>query len=165
MEPGFSNDLCSAFYPLGAASSVFRSLRLEDHGLHWLRAPLVLAHPGPDDSCAVLSTDIEVTATSLDGFSAGDGAAWRGLYERWAHLEPAVLTSLFTPFPPVRGAADIARRTGIKDLPDLARLMILPVRRLGVENFSGEGARRLIAGAALHADLPPEAALSGFFAG
>jgi phytoene dehydrogenase-like protein len=34
---------------------------------------------------------------------------------------------------------------------------------MGDETFGGEAARRLLAGAALHADLAPEAALSGFF--
>ncbi len=163
IEPGYTNDRCSAFYPLGAASPVFSSFDLQDYGLRWLRAPLVLAHPAADDSCAVLSTDLEETAASLDDFGAGDGDAWRRLYERWEQLESSLLKSLFTPFPPVRGGIGLVRRTGIRQLAELVRFMILPVRRLGEEEFTGDGARRLIAGAALHADLPPEAALSGFF--
>lgn len=163
IEPGFSNDVCSAFYPLGVASPVFASFGLEDHGLRWLHAPVVLAHPAADDTCAILSTDLDETARSLDELGAGDGDAWRRLYERWEHLEPALLTSLFTPFPPVRGAIGLARRTGLSELATLARFLLLPVRRLGDEHFVGEGARRLVAGASLHADLPPEAALSGFF--
>jgi phytoene dehydrogenase-like protein len=39
----------------------------------------------------------------------------------------------------------------------------LPVRRLGEERFRGEGGRRLLAGNALHTDLAPEAAFSGFY--
>jgi len=163
MEPGYTNDLCSAFYPLGAASPVFSSFELHEHGLRWLRAPLVLAHPASDDTCAVLSTDLDETADSLDGFSAGDGDAWRRLYQRWERLEPSLLDSLFTPFPPMRGGIELLRQTGIGQLAELARFMLLPARQLGVEEFGGAGARRLLAGAALHADLPPEAALSGFF--
>ena len=41
--PGFHNDLFSAFYPFTAASPVMRDLALEDHGLRWTEAPLVLA--------------------------------------------------------------------------------------------------------------------------
>src|SRR5690242_2565906 len=41
--------------------------------------------------------------------------------------------------------------------------MVLPVRRLGEEEFRGEGGRLLLAGNALHADLAPEAAGSGGF--
>ena len=35
---------------------------------------------------------------------------------------------------------------------------------MGEEEFGSDGARRLLAGCALHADLAPEAVLSGFFA-
>lgn len=45
----------------------------------------------------------------------------------------------------------------------MARTMLLPVRRLGEEEFRGEGGRLLLAGNALHADLAPEAAGSGGF--
>lgn len=37
------------------------------------------------------------------------------------------------------------------------------VRRLGEEEFAGEGGRLLLAGNALHADLAPEAVGSGAF--
>jgi phytoene dehydrogenase-like protein len=43
------------------------------------------------------------------------------------------------------------------------RTLLLPVRRLGEEEFEGGPARRLLAGAALHADLAPEAPLSGLY--
>src|SRR4051794_33361251 len=46
--PGFRNDLFSAFYPLAAASPALASLDLDQHGLAWSHAPLVLAHPTPD---------------------------------------------------------------------------------------------------------------------
>lgn len=45
----------------------------------------------------------------------------------------------------------------------MARTLILPVRRMGEEEFGGEGGRLLLAGNALHADLAPEAAGSGGF--
>src|SRR4051794_24818685 len=47
IEPGFRTDLFSAFYPLAAASPVIRALQLEQHGLRWRRAPIVLGHPTP----------------------------------------------------------------------------------------------------------------------
>src|SRR5437763_10171046 len=52
--PGFRNDIFSAFYPFGAASPVLRSLGLDRHGLRWVHAPAVLAHPTPDGPAAVL---------------------------------------------------------------------------------------------------------------
>ena len=75
--PGYEHDLFSAFYPFAVASPAIRQLALEDHGLVWRRAPLVLAHPTPDGPAAVLSMDLGETAASLDAFAAGDGDAWR----------------------------------------------------------------------------------------
>src|SRR5690349_11012729 len=49
ISPGYLADLCSAFYPLGGASPVLAGLELEQHGLRWIHAPLVLAHVLPDD--------------------------------------------------------------------------------------------------------------------
>ncbi|MEV8596013.1 NAD(P)/FAD-dependent oxidoreductase [Streptomyces sp. NPDC052012] len=161
VDPGFVNDLCSSFYPLAAASPVLAAMRLEDHGLRWSHAPHVLAHPLTDGRCAVLDRRIDVTAESLEGFAAGDGAAWRGLHRLWQRLRPDLLDALFTPFPPVRSAARLALRLRAAGALHVARTLLLPVRRMGQEEFRGEGGRLLLAGNALHADLAPEAAGSG----
>src|SRR5687768_11717619 len=63
--PGFRNDLCSAFYPLGAASPVITELGLEEYGLRWRHAPEVLAHVLPDDRAVLLSRDLDTTAASV----------------------------------------------------------------------------------------------------
>lgn len=59
VEPGFVSDHCASFFPLGAASPVFRALRLD---IPWRHGPLVLAHPGPDGSCPVLERDRRLSA-------------------------------------------------------------------------------------------------------
>jgi phytoene dehydrogenase-like protein len=161
IEPGFVNDLCSAFYPLAAGSPIFRSLELEQHGLRWRHAPLVLAHPTLDD-CPVLSRDLACTVASLDAHMPGDGEGWTRLYERWIDLRVPLLDAVLRPFPPVRALPGLLARRP-HDLLRLARFALLPVRRLGQEEFRGQAARRLLAGAALHADLMPESTLSGFF--
>ncbi|MEU6807796.1 NAD(P)/FAD-dependent oxidoreductase [Streptomyces sp. NPDC046831] len=163
VHPDFVNDLFSSFYPLAAASPVVAGLRLEDHGLRWSRAPHVLAHPLTDGRCAVLDRDVDVTARSLDTFAPGDGDAWRRLYEVWDRLRPDLLGALFTPFPPIRSGIRLAARLRGAGGLRMARTMLLPVRRLGEEEFDGEGGRLLLAGSALHADLAPEAAGSGGF--
>ncbi|QOV44899.1 phytoene desaturase family protein [Streptomyces chromofuscus] len=163
VDPAFVSDLFSSFYPLAAASPVLAGLRLEDHGLRWSHAPSVLAHPLSDGSCAVLNRNVDVTAASLDAFAEGDGAAWRRLHELWQLLEPDLLNALFTPFPPVRATARLAVRLRTAGGLRTARSLVLPVRRLGEEEFRGEGGRLLLAGNALHADLAPEAAGSGGF--
>ncbi|AYL40170.1 phytoene desaturase family protein [Streptomyces fungicidicus] len=163
VEPDFVSDLCSSFYPLAAASPVLAGLRLEQHGLRWSHAPQVLAHPLTDGRCAVLDRSVDATADSLDAFAPGDGAAWRRLHEVWENLRPALLDALFTPFPPVRPAARLAVRLRGAGGLRMARTLVLPVRRLGEEEFRGEGGGLLLAGNALHADLAPEAAGSGGF--
>jgi phytoene dehydrogenase-like protein len=84
-EPGFVHDRFSSFYPLAAASPVFRRLGLE---IPFRHGPLVLAHPAPDGSVATVERD------------GGD--------ERWRRLEPGILRGLVTPFPQVRAALALA---------------------------------------------------------
>ncbi|MBF8170836.1 phytoene desaturase family protein [Streptomyces olivaceus] len=163
VAPGFVNDLFSSFYPLAAASPVLRGLDLEDHGLRWSHAPHVLAHPLSDGTCAVLDRDVAATAASLEAFAPGDGAAWERLHEVWDRYRADIVDALFTPFPPVRAGARLALRLRGGGGLRLARTLVLPVRRMGEEEFRGEGGRLLLAGNALHADLAPEAAGSGGF--
>jgi phytoene dehydrogenase-like protein len=163
-RPGFRHDRYSAFYPLGAASPVLAALGLERYGLRWRHAPTVLAHVLPDDRCAVLSRDLAETAESVARFAAGDGPAWRALYGRWQRVGPAVLDAVLRPFPPVAPALRLAGALGSSaDLLRFARFALLPVQRMGQELFAGEGARLLLAGNALHADLTPQATGSGMF--
>lgn len=159
IEPGFVNDHFSAFYPLAVASPAIRSLELEQHGLRWRHGPLVLAHPAPGGSCPVLSRDLDETSASL----GADGQAWRDLYALWQQVGPAGLELLVTPMPPILpGLRALAAARSYGPLR-LARLATLSVRRFNEEHFAGEGARRLLAGSALHADLTPESAIGGFF--
>lgn len=97
IEPGFVNDRFSAFYPLGAASPVFRALGLE---IPWRHGPLVLAHPALDGSCAVLKRG--------------------GQTELWDRIEPALLRGMTTPFPQVRAALQLALE------PEALRLLRYP---------------------------------------
>lgn len=163
ITPGFTVDLFSAFYPLAAASPVLTGLDLGDHGLQWSHPPSVLAHVFPDDRCAVLSRDREVTAASVNAFAAGDGAAWIELAEQWDRIGEDVVQALFRPFPPIRPAAHLARTLGLGDTARLARTALLPARRLGTEQFRGDGAPMLIAGSAMHADVPTDSSGSGAF--
>ena len=155
--PGFTHDMFSAFYPLAAGSPVLRALDLESYGLRWLTHDRVVAHPARDGSCALLSTDLDRTAASLEAFAPGDGAAWRRLYALWERVGGHFVDALVTPFPPLRAGARIAAALG-RDLPGFLRFGMLPVRRLAEEEFRGAGGGRLLAGNALHADVTPESA-------
>ncbi|WFB05815.1 NAD(P)/FAD-dependent oxidoreductase [Streptomyces sp. LX-29] len=163
VHPDYVSDVFSSFYPLAAASPVLAALDLEAEGLRWSHAPRVLAHPLPDGRCAVLEHDVRDTAAGLDGFAVGDGEAWERLCAVWDRVGEDLMGALFTPFPPVRAAAGLAVRLRAAGGLRLARMLTLPVRRLGEEEFAGVAGRLLLAGNALHSDLAPEAAGSGGF--
>lgn len=161
--PGFRNDLFSAFYPLAAASPVIRDLHLEQHGLRWEHSDRVLTHVFPDGSATTVERDREATAAHLDAQAPGDGDTWLEMLAQWDQLRDPLLDALFTPFPPVRAGVGLARRLGAAGLLEMARLAVLPVRRLGEEQFRGQGPRAILTGNAMHSDLPPDAAGSGLF--
>ncbi|HUR24092.1 MAG TPA: NAD(P)/FAD-dependent oxidoreductase [Acidimicrobiales bacterium] len=163
IEPGYVNDLFSAFYPLAVASPVFASLDLAAHGLRWRRAPLALAHPASDGTCPVISTDLDETASSLDALAPGDGDAWRRLFRHWQQVGDPLVEALCSPFPPVRAGLRLLGAQRPSELLRFARFLTLPVRRLGEEEFTSDGARRLLAGTALHTDLSPESTLGATF--
>jgi phytoene dehydrogenase-like protein len=163
VHPDYVSDVFSAFYPLATASPILSRLDLHEEGLHWSHAPSVLAHPLSDGRCAVLERDRTATASGLEKFAPGDALAWDHLCDVWDRLGADIVDALFTPFPPVRSTARLAARLRAAGGLRLARMMVLPVRRLAEEEFRGEGGRLLLAGNALHADLAPEAAGSGGF--
>jgi len=161
--PGFEHDLFSAFYPFAVASPVMQSLELERWGLRWRRAPLAVAHPSADGPTAVLSTDVDETAASLDEFAPGDGDAWRRLMAFWARVEGPFMQAFTTPFPPVRGGLRLLAGLRLGGALEFARTGLTPLRRFGDETFNGAGGKLLLAGNALHADLTPEMPGSALF--
>ncbi|WP_329286281.1 phytoene desaturase family protein [Streptomyces sp. NBC_00691] len=163
VHPDYVSDVFSAFYPLAAASPVLAGLGLAEEGLRWSHAPSVLAHPLPDGRCAVLERRVQDTCAGLADFAVADADAWENLYRTWARVGPDLLQALFTPFPPIRSGIRLAARLRTSGGLRLARKLSLPVRRLGEEEFAGDGGRLLLAGNALHSDLAPEAAGSGGF--
>ena len=164
VDPAFVSDVFSAFYPLAVASPVIRDLELERFGLRWSHAPTVMAHPLLDGRCATLHRSAEATMADLEStFGALDAQAWGRLSGLWEHLDPHLLDSLFTPFPPVRAAAALAAKLRAVGGLRAARFLALPVRRLAQEEFTQPGAGLLLAGCALHADLLPESAGSSAF--
>jgi phytoene dehydrogenase-like protein len=163
IEPGFTHDLFSSFYPFAAASPHIERLELEHWGLRWLTGRIPVADPSPDGRCALISLDIDETADSLAQFAPADRDAWRSLYALWERVRAGALGAFFSPVPPVRPVLRLLRDLDPRDLARFARFSLLSVRRMGEETFAGEGGTRLLAGNALHADVGPEETLSGVF--
>jgi len=162
LHPDFISDTFSAFYPLGYASRVIKGLHLEEYGLRWRHAPAVLGHSRGDGSWIMLHRDLDITAKLLDEEHSGDGAAWRALVDQWRKIGPSLVDALVTPFPPVRPAL----RAMIK-LPrvgglSFVRQLLAPAGNVVEQNFGSQAVRLLLTGNALHADIPPDGAGSGF---
>jgi len=156
-------DVCSAFYPLSVASPAIASLQLEEYGLEWCHAPVVLANPLPGGEAAVLHGSVDETAEGLELEEPGDGEAWRRLFDLFSRVQEHLLNSLCTPFPPVLPAFRMARLLGAGDALRFARMAVLSVRRLGEEELNGTAGRVLLSGCTAHTDLSPEASGGAFF--
>ena len=163
IEPGYVNDRFSAFYPFALASPHIRRLEPERWGVRWLTGRVQVAHPDRDGRCALISHDLDESAASLEQFAPGDGDGWRSLYRLWERVRGGALGAFFSPFPPVRPVLSLLRTLDYEELLRFVRFSVLPVRRMGEETFKGAGGPRLLAGNALHADVSPEAPLSGVF--
>ena len=158
---GFVHDEFSAFYPLSAASPIIPKLHLEEHGLRWRHAPAILGNPLPDGSWAMLHRDVADTIAGLETHAAGDGEPWRRLHQDWLTIGPSLVQALLTPFPPVRGGLNtLARLPKVGGL-DFVRTLLEPASTMGGKRFAAEAGQLLIAGNALHADIPMDSAGSG----
>ncbi len=160
--PGFVHDRFSAFYPLAFASPVIRSLGLDEFGLGWSRAPLVLAHPTPDGNTAVLSMDLDETAASIDAYAAGDGSEWRKLDQAWSRARGGITEALLSPFPPVRAALRLTRAAGPVGFAGITRIALSSAEGL-TKRFSGDGGPLLLAGNLLHTDLTTRSITGGIY--
>jgi phytoene dehydrogenase-like protein len=162
LHPDFVSDTFSAFYPLGYASRVIKGLHLEDYGLRWVHAPAVLGHSRCDGSWIMLHRDLDITARLLDEEHPGDGAAWRALVDQWRKIGPSLVDALVTPFPPVgpalRAMINLPRVGGLS----FVRQLLAPAGSILESNFGSQAVRLLLTGNALHADIPPDGAGSGF---
>ncbi len=161
--PGYVSDLYSAFYPMSVVSPAIRALHLEEHGLRWSHAPAALGHPrnGSDDDAPVIYRDPARTANELGRRDAHDGDNWWRLVELWKAIRAPLLSTLFAPFPPLRGPIQLLRKLGTAEALRLVRLLMLPASVMADELFDGDAARLLLLGNALHADVPIDAPGSG----
>ncbi|OZC53418.1 FAD-dependent oxidoreductase [Rhodococcus sp. RS1C4] len=163
LVPGFTSDLFSAFYPLGASSPAMTALGLEDHGLRWSRSPAAYGHArsSADEDAPTVLRDVADTAAALSEHDRRDGDAWLALFEQWQKIKKPLLDAFFTPFPPVKAGVSLSRKLGAAETLRFARFMALPARAMAHETFRSSAARCLLLGNAMHGDAPLDASVSG----
>jgi phytoene dehydrogenase-like protein len=162
LHPDFVSDTFSAFYPLAASSRVITRMHLEDYGLRWCHAPAVLGHALANGRWVMLHRDADITARLLDDDHPGDGAAWRALHDRWRRIGPTLIDALVTPFPPLGPAMRAMIRLPSVGGLSFVRELLAPATTAFEQQFGGQAVRLLLSGNALHADIPLDAAGSGF---
>lgn len=151
--PGYIHDVCSAIYPFGRTSAFFarEQQALQRHGLRWVEPRYAIGHPLDGQPAVLLEREIAATVAGFD--DAHDAAAYRSLLEpvvsRWSDLMPHLLTSFHVPLNPLTALR--MARFGLRAVQPAARV---------VRRFRGERARALFAGAAAHAILPLDEAVS-----
>ena len=161
--PGFRNDVFSAFYPLAHPPAPLARLDLEAHGLAWAQAPAVVAHPRADGPAAVLHRAPEATAAGLDATAPGDGEAWLRLHDRWQREGTVAAAGVHGTVP--AGASPAPGRwpgSGRATCCHCSASSCCPCAGWATSSSGATAAKLLLAGNALHADVAPDAAPSGF---
>lgn len=92
--PGFIHDICSAVYPLGEDSPVFKPLNLQQFGLEYLEPEYAVAHPFDDGSAAAVQSSIEMTAAELRKDAANYKRVFSPLVNEWPSIRSAFVGPL-----------------------------------------------------------------------
>jgi len=142
--PGFTHDVCSAVYPMGAASPFLRTLPLDRFGLEWLHPPVPFAHPLDGGTAAVFRRSVEDTAVGL----GTDADAYRRLIAPLARAADGLFADLLGPPFTIPRHPLAALRFGFPALRT--------GRGFAEAYFKTREARALWAGVAAHAVLPLE---------
>lgn len=146
--PGYLHDVGAAFFPFADESPAFRFLDLTGAGLEWANAQRESCHPAPDGTAPTISRDIDESARSF----GVDGPAWRQLAD-WRRAMGDRLTAALLGSLPGIGPA---WRLGVGNLLRLALRGLPSTGGFSRRHFQTEGARRVVPGLALHADLGPD---------
>lgn len=144
--PGFKHDVCSAVHPMALASTFFRKLQLEKHGLRWIHPEVPLAHPLDGGRAAVLHRDLRKTAEGL----GKDAARYRQIFEPLVSCAADLFGDALAPLRMPRHPLTLARFGLGAAMPATVFAKL----------FKTEEARALFAGNAAHGVMPLEGLLT-----
>lgn len=149
--PGFHHDVCSAVHPMGAASPFFRSLPLQEFGLHYLHPEILAAHPFDDGTTATLHQSIEDTAT---GFGS-DKETYHKLFDPLVRNWPLIESHILGPMVKLPKHPFALAGFGLKSLQSGKQI---------AARFRSKEARGLLAGIVAHSMIPLESLTSSAIA-
>jgi phytoene dehydrogenase-like protein len=152
--PGFTHDICSAFFPLTRVSPAFRDAGLGD--IDWIAPETVMAHPFADGSAIALERGIDATAASLEATAPGAGQAWARFAEPLVREHRTLADALLGPQPPVRAGLRALASLRL-DALRLVRRALMPAGTLGQKLFGDPRCAAWLSGSTAHADLDPGA--------
>lgn len=147
-EPGFVHDVGAGFFPFGTISPGLVQLDLPGAGVTWKHAPIDSAHVGPDGQCGVISRDLGRTLAEL----GPDARAWERIAKWNEQLGNRLVDALLAPV----GSLKEPLQLSPLDLAKFAAIGLSSAAEWSERTFVTEGARRMIPGLALHADLGPD---------
>jgi phytoene dehydrogenase-like protein len=139
--PGLLHDICSAIHPFGAASSFFRGLPLERHGLRWAHPDIGVAHPLDDGEVGLVYRDLDRTIAEL----GEDGPMWERLLRHPVDNFDAVAGDLLGPILHVPRHPVATARNGLVALLSATQV---------ASRFPGRRGAALWGGIAAHAIQP-----------
>lgn len=139
--PGFIHDVCSAVYPLGEDSPVFKPLHLEQFGLEFIKPEFAVAHPFDDGSAVAIQCSIEATAAELGADADNYKKIFSPLVEEWPRIRSAFVGPLH---------ASAYSKAKAK----FASYAISSGSYFAKHQFNTDAARAVFAGMAAHSILP-----------
>ena len=147
--PGYQHDICSAVHPLGTSSPFFKSLPLQEFGLHWLYPPAALAHPFDDGSAAMLYPSLKATAATLGEDADTYLNLMTPLVKDWDAIAPSLLGPLTIPTELIK-----TLRFGLQAIKSAQQF---------VKGFKGYKAKGFFGGLAAHSMLALDKPMSASF--
>jgi len=148
--PGFRHDVCSAVYPLAAASPFFRSINLAAGGVKLLTPKVAFVHPLDGGGAAVVAGSVAETARGL----GADSAAYQRLLEPLVRDMERITATFLGPLRSVPAHPVSVVQFGLEGLQSAARL---------VRRFRTEEAKVILAGTSAHACRPMGAPLTSAY--
>lgn len=139
--PGFIHDVCSAVYPLGEDSPVFKQLHLKQFGLEFIKSEFAIAHPFDDGSAVAIQCSIEATAAGLGADADNYKKIFSPLVEEWPRIRSAFVGPLHA------SAYSKAKEK-------FASYAISSGSYFAKHQFNTDAARAVFAGMAAHSMLP-----------